>query len=245
MGNLSKMGRAFFAIAMAAFGIQYLAHALSRVAPPLGPPWTPANLFSGYFIAIILLLFAASIATHIQVRCAAILLAITILVRVLLAYAPKLAANPHDPGPWTSAFELIALSGAALIVVGAPIAIKLGRLLYAILLVVVGIQHFLYARFVATLVPSWIPGHLFWAYFVGVAFIVAAISIATQIKAGLAGTWLGIMFLLWVLVLHFPRVAAAPHNGNEWTSAFVALAMSGGAFLVAGSSRQKGVRQKG
>jgi hypothetical protein len=31
---------------------------------------------------------------------------------------------------------------------------------------------------------------------------------------------------------------AAAHDGNEWTSAFVALAMSGGAFLVAGALRQ-------
>jgi hypothetical protein len=41
------------------------------------------------------------------------------------------------------------------------------------------------------------------------------------------------MFLLWVFLLHLPRVAAAPHNGNEWTSLFVALAMSGGALLIA------------
>jgi uncharacterized membrane protein len=111
----------------------------------------------------------------------------------------------------------------------------LGRFLFALPLLVFGIQHFMYARYVATLVPSWIPGHLFWAYFVGVAFIATTLAIATQTKARLSATWLGIMFLLWVLVLHLPRVAAAPHNGDEWTSAFVALAMSGGAFLVAGT----------
>ena len=46
---------------------------------------------------------------------------------------------------------------------------------------------------------------------------------------------LGLMFFLWVVILHAPRVAASPHNGNEWTSAFVALAMSGSALLVAGT----------
>jgi hypothetical protein len=49
----------------------------------------------------------------------------------------------------------------------------------------------------------------------------------------LAASLLGLMFLLWVLLLHSPRVAGAAHNGNEWTSLFVALAMSGAAFLVA------------
>jgi hypothetical protein len=114
----------------------------------------------------------------------------------------------------------------------------LGRFLFALPLLVFGIQHFMYARYVATLVPSWIPGHLFWAYFVGAAFVATTLSIATQIKARLSAIWLGIMFLLWVLVLHLPRVAAAPHNGDEWTSAFVALAMGGGAFLVAGTLKR-------
>jgi hypothetical protein len=47
MGKLSKMGRTFFAIAMAAFGIQYLVHALFPVAPPLGPPGLRQICFQG------------------------------------------------------------------------------------------------------------------------------------------------------------------------------------------------------
>jgi uncharacterized membrane protein YphA (DoxX/SURF4 family) len=239
MGKLSKLGRVFFAISMAAFGVQSLIYARFAAGPGSGPPWTPAHPFWAYFTAIVSVAVAASIATNIQSRCAAILLAITILLRVLLVYAPKLAANPHDPGPWTSGFELLAMCGTSLVLAGTHATIKLGRLLFAIPLVVFGVQHFLYAGFVATLVPSWILGHLFWAYFVGVAFVAAAVSIATEMNARLASTLLGIMFLLWVLILHLPRVVAAPHNGNEWTSAFVALAMSGGAFLVAGTLKPK------
>jgi hypothetical protein len=238
MGKLIRLGRTFVTISIAAFGFEYLIRALFAVGPGSGPPWTPTPPFWGYFIAIVSLAFAASIATRIQTRCAAIVLAIAIFLRVLLAYAPKLIAHPHDPGPWTSAFELLAMCGAALVLSGMRPAIKVGRFLFAVPLVVFGVQHFLYARFVATLVPSWIPWHLFWAYFVGVAFIAAAVSIGTQIKASLSATWLGIMFLLWVLILHLPRVVAAPHNGDEWTSAFVTLVMSGGAFLLAGSSKR-------
>jgi hypothetical protein len=219
---------------MAGFGIQYLVHALFSAGPGSGPPWAPAHPFWAFLTAIVSIAAAVCIAANIQVRCAAIVLAVTILARALLFYVPKLAANPHDPGPWTSGFELLALCGAALVLAGARTSIKLGRVLFAVSLVVFGVQHFLYAHFIATLVPSWILGHLFWAYFVGIAFVAAALSIATQIKIGLAATWLGIMFLLWVLVLHLPRVAAALHNGNEWTSLFVALAMSGGAFMLAG-----------
>jgi uncharacterized membrane protein YphA (DoxX/SURF4 family) len=232
MKRLTRLGRAFFAAAMAAFGFQFLIHALVAAVPPLGPPWSPAHLFWGYVTAIILVAAAAGIATGAFTRCAAISLGILLFVRVLLTYVPRLAANIHDPGPWTSGSELLALCGAALVLAG---VVKLGRILFAAPLLVFGVQHFLYARFIATLVPAWIPARLFWAYFIGVAFVAAVVSIATQKEARLSATLLGLMFFLWVLIVHLPRVAAAPHNGNEWTSLFVALAMSGGALLVAGS----------
>ena len=230
MTRLIKPGRTFFAVAMAAFGFQYLIHALFAAAPAPGPPWAPAPRLWAYLTAIVLVAAAASIATKKQSRCAAILLAVTFSLRVLFVYLPRLVANIHDPGPWTSGSELLALCGAALVLAGVT---KLGRILFAAPLVVFGVQHFLYARFVATLVLSWIPGHLFWAYFVGAAFVAAAVAIATRIMGRLAATLLGLMFLLWVFLLHLPRVAGAPHNGNEWTSLFVALAMSGSALLIA------------
>jgi uncharacterized membrane protein len=240
MGKLIELGRMFFAAAMAAFGILYLLHALFGAGPGAGPPWMPAPPFWAYFTAVVCLLAAAAIVANMQVRCAAILLAVTIFLRVLLNFVPKLAANPRDPGPWTSGGELLSLCGAALVLAGFPVLVRIGRVLFALPLIIFGIQHFMYARYVATLVPSSIPGPLFWAVFVGIAFVVSAISIITLIKSRLAATWLGIMFLLWVMILHLPRVAASPHNGNEWTSAIVALAMSGAAFLVAGSLKQDG-----
>ena len=56
---------------------------------------------------------------------------------------------------------------------------QVGRILFAIGLVVFGVQHLMYGAFVATLVPVWIPFRLFWAYFVGVAFISAALAIVS------------------------------------------------------------------
>lgn len=235
MATLIKTGQAFFAIAMAAFGTQFLLHALVAMGPGIGPPWAPSPRLLAYFVAIVSWAAAIGIAFNFQLRCGAIVLAITILVRIALAYLPKLAATPHDPGPWTSASELLCLCGAALLAAGGPALVRLGRLLFALPLVVFAVQHFLYARFVATLVPSWIPVRLFWAIFVGIAFVAGALAIVTQINARLVAMLLGTMFLVWVLILHLPRVSASLHNGNEWTSLFVALAMSGGAFMVAGS----------
>ncbi len=88
----------------------------------------------------------------------------------------------------------------------------------------------------AGLVPAWMPGRLFWAYFVGVAFLAAAVGILVELLARPAATMLGVMFFLFVVLLHIPRIVLHAHDGNEWTSGFVALAMCGGAWVLASAS---------
>jgi uncharacterized membrane protein len=112
----------------------------------------------------------------------------------------------------------------------------LGRIFVAVSLVVFGVQHFIYGGFVATLVPAFMPGRLFWAYFVGVAFVAAAIGIQTRMLARPAATMLGVMFFLFVVLLHIPRIIGKSSDGNEWTSGFVALAACGGAWILASAA---------
>jgi uncharacterized membrane protein YphA (DoxX/SURF4 family) len=111
-----------------------------------------------------------------------------------------------------------------------------GRILVAISLIVFGVQHFMYGGFVAGLVPAFMPGRLFWAYFVGVAFIAAAAGILYKMLARPAATMLGVMFFLFVLLLHIPGIVLHLRDGNEWTSGFVALAMCGGAWILASAA---------
>jgi uncharacterized membrane protein len=250
MDNLVKLGRFLFAIAVAVFGLQYILYGAFVGGLPPVPPWTPGGAVGAYLVGAALIAASVSIATKWRARVSATLLGILFFLCVLLLHGQRGSAILHDGVSRTRAFEPLALSGAAFVLAAAmPMErsafpawgtaadklIKLGGLLFAIPLVVFGIQHFMYAGFIATLVPSWIPGHLFWAYLTGSAFIAAGVSIVTQKKARLAATLLGIMFLLWAVLLHAPRVAAQPRNGDEWTSAFVALAMCGSAFLVAGT----------
>jgi len=229
MDKLLFLGRYCFAIAFAAFGMQHFIYA--KYAAGLGPPWIPGSPLRACFMGIALLIASIRIAANAKTRVTAMLLGFLLFLYFLLLYAPRFAANVHNPGPWTSGAEILALCGAAWVLAGIPA--RLGRYLFALTLTVFGVQHLLYAQFVATVVPSWIPGRLFWAYAVGIAFIATTLSIITSIKARLAATLLGIMFFTWVFILHLPRVVSAPHNGNEWTSAFVALAMCGGAWIVA------------
>jgi len=57
------------------------------------------------------------------------------------------------------------------------------------------------------LVPSYMPWRLFWIYFVGVALIVASLSIATRIQVRWSGLLFGIM-MFETLVFCVPRCHA-------------------------------------
>ena len=113
--------------------------------------------------------------------------------------------------------------------------VPFGSVFFSITLIVFGIDHFLYAEGVATLVPDWIPFHLFWTYFAGAALIGAGVSIVLRIQVKLVGILAGTMIFTWLLLLHIPRAVIMPElqNGNEITSVFQALAFSGIAFVLA------------
>jgi hypothetical protein len=244
MDGSLKVGRWLFALAMIFFGVEFFIYARSMTGPLPGPPWTRGGILLAWLICAGFILSGVSIASEKMARWAAMLLGAVVFLFALVHYLPTLMAHLHDPGPWTVIFELLAISGGAFVIAASfppppsgeavSILAEAGRFLIAISLVVFAVQHFMYASFVATLVPTWMPAHLFWAYFTGLAFVAAALSIATKKMIGLAGTLLGTMFLLWVVLLHAPRVAGAVRNGDEVTSLSVALAMSGVGFVVAG-----------
>jgi hypothetical protein len=155
----------------------------------------------------------------------------------MLAAALAQGSGPRPDGQRWMVAPVAGMAGMA----GAAGMARLGvagRVLLVISLLVFGFDHFRFATFVASLVPAWLPGHMFWTILFGVAFIAAAVSFATRAQERLAGTLLGAMFMIWFLTLHLPRSFAAPTNGNEWTSAFVALALWGSSWIVAGTARQ-------
>ena len=115
--------------------------------------------------------------------------------------------------------------------------VVLGNLFFALPLAVFSAEHFAAAQGISTMVPSWMPWHLFWAYFVGFALISAALSIALRIQVAWSGTLLGIMFVLFVAMMDIPGVVADSHNRISWTLALRELAFAGGAWALAGSQQ--------
>jgi uncharacterized membrane protein len=126
-----------------------------------------------------------------------------------------------------------------------------GRFLLAVPMILFGIEHFVYAGFVATLVPAWIPFHLFWTYLVGVALIAAGLAIVTGKQAYLAGVLLGTMIFLFLLLCHIPIIAHVSSDGKSQMmgdlagrliNMFKDMGLCAAAFIFAGtqSTRRSG-----
>jgi uncharacterized membrane protein len=113
--------------------------------------------------------------------------------------------------------------------------ILLGPLFYAAPLAAFGTEHFTLTPAIASIVPSWIPWHLFWAYFVGACFVAGALSLVTGIQARLSASLLALTFFLFVVLMDVPGWAQNPRDRLGPTLALRELSFSGGALALAAS----------
>jgi hypothetical protein len=135
---------------------------------------------------------------------------------------------------WAAKSDIVQASGLDKIVV-------LSNLCFALALAAFGAEHLAAAKFIQMGVPSYVPWHLFWAYFVGVALLAASLSIATKIEVRWSGLLFGIMLFLFVAMLHIPRVYANPRDRIAWVVAVRDMSFAaGGWILAAGAMREDG-----
>jgi uncharacterized membrane protein len=243
MKTLGSFGRICYGIGIVAFGLEHLVHAdfVTRVVP-YWPDWLPGHAMWAYVVGVMLIACGAEILSGRHARAAALSLGGLIFASVVLLYIPLVAPTPTNGGLLTSMFKAVALSGGAFAIArslasnrgDSIVLLWIGRAFFGAFLVLCGVLHFIYRDFVATLVPAWIPGSYFWTYFAGIALIAGGTGINIPPLSRFAATLTGVMIFIWFLILHIPRSLAQPHNVNELTAVFEALAMSGIAFVLAG-----------
>jgi hypothetical protein len=245
MKKIVSHGQVLFGVAILALGIENLICAHFRVPDP-GVPWFPVSTIPAYINGVVLSAAGLCIAAKLHARWAAIALGYLFVGYVLLRNVPLVFANLKDWTAYGVLAEAVALGSAAWMLAQTlppghsrsesvlSKATVSGRYAFAACLVVFGSIHFIALRVIASLIPAWIPGsNLFWALLTGTALVASGISIAFRWLDGWAGFLLGIMFLLWVVALHAPRVAADLHNPDEWSSALIAFAMAGASWIAA------------
>lgn len=130
----------------------------------------------------------------------------------------------------------IVLRGQWTIARGLEKFILLGPIFYAAPLAGFGTEHFTIAQTIASFIPSWIPWHLFLAYFVGACFIAGALSMVTGIRARLAAGLVALTFLIFVLSMDLPGWLQDVRNRFTLALALRELSFAGGALAFAASS---------
>jgi uncharacterized membrane protein len=123
---------------------------------------------------------------------------------------------------------------------GAGRVLVLGPVFEATALAVFAAEHFLSARALSAIVPRWIPGALFWTYFVGVALLAAAISFIAWRYVRWSASLLALFFLIIVATMDLPNLPKELHERLFWTLTVRETSFAGGAMVLAGSQWPRG-----
>ncbi len=243
--NLSRLA---FAFSVGALGVQHIILDHYIDTKPPAEHWTDVSLLIialGYKLWLITL--AIALLLEYKVRTFAISMGYLIIAWIFFRHVPLVIQNIRDPAELNSMCMGIALAGGAFVVSDSYTdRLTMRRSQFRRLshtksywkfcfgppMIVFGFQHLLYAEFVASQIPVWIPARYFWANATGIALIAAGISIVAEVKNKLSTLLLASMIGLWILVLHLPRVLTSPKDALEWTSLFQSVAICAAAVAL-------------
>jgi len=154
---------------------------------------------------------------------------------VLALHLPTALPKADQIASWNAVAEALALSLGGLTgwaAISRPDLAPISRRLFGLCPVIFALAHFGYAKFTAAMVPAWLPAPLFWAWFTGVCHLAGGLALIAGVRTRLAATMLATMYGSFAVVLHLPRVIATPDQRIEWTMLFIALSLTGAAWLV-------------
>jgi len=117
--------------------------------------------------------------------------------------------------------------------------IPFGRILFALSMLGLGVEHFIFGQFVTGRAPSWpesLAGETAWAYVSGVIVIAAAAAMLVGKLARLGAIVLAALIFAWALLRHIPVILSSEVLSPDWTSTVKALAFTGGALAMAATS---------
>ncbi len=243
-------GRAIFAFAIFALGVETLVCARMaqeslgagyKAIPAL--PWLPAIPWLAVAGGVVWMACGIGLMFRLWTRPAAFTLGTLYTLATLVIILPRYLAHPSDMGLRTVVFEPLALASIAFLLPGrdlVPAWLRLAsRVVFAIAMVVFGVDHFLALAPIGTLIPGWIPWHVFWIAFFGAVFIAAGAGIGFGKYERWCWAAIGLMFAVWVITLHVPRtlgwlgIPGAINDPDEWSSLFIAIGLWGGPWAMA------------
>ncbi len=269
MEQLTKIGRLLYGLGLVAVGIHMLL--LKDFRPEILPPfpaWAHRYVIFPILAAIALIFSGIMISglfitRPVLIKNICLYAGFCFLVLIITCHLPYVlifsAEKASRLDVWFDAGEELAYCGGAFVTAGSFVAntrsrnkkslfliqleklIPLGRIFFAILMLLFGCSHFVFTDFVATMVPKWIGAPLFWTYFAGAALIASSIAIILKIWIKVVALLLAIMLFLFFIFFHIPDAVANPYtlHGHEIFRAIVALLFCGIALVIASTNYNK------
>jgi uncharacterized membrane protein YphA (DoxX/SURF4 family) len=246
--KLILFGPLFFAAPIAAFGTEHFT--LADAVATLIPAWIPWHHFWVYFVGACFIAAALSVVMRVQARLAAILLALTFFLFVVLMDIPGWVQEPRSRFALALALRQLSFCGGALALAaslsgeregGTHIFATLARYFIAIPVLFFSFEQFMHGNYVPAvplnrLTPEWLWGHAIWTYLTAAAYAVTGTLLLVGKKTRAAATWLSLTVLFVELVVYVPiAVVDRASLANGLNYAFDTLMFCGVVFLLAGA----------
>jgi uncharacterized membrane protein len=252
------LGHGLFAIASASLAILGLTYGDFAPAGQSLPAWMPWREMWVHGSALLVLAASAGLCFSLTARPSVLTIGAYQAVWAVIC-APMIASKPLSFDGWYGFCEaLTALVGALILYVmlqwqprgsDMPIAseraVRAAQVLFGLTCVFYGCSHFAYADYTASMVPTWLPGRLGFAYFTGLGHIAAGFGIIVGIVPRLAATSEAIMMSLFGLLVWAPSFFVQPRPEwatppqNQWSELVVNLVLAASAWIVAASLRKR------
>lgn len=236
MNNLSLANRLPFAAGILGLGAVCLVFRDFALQWQSAPEWVKLIPYAAIVSALWLIATGVGLAVRRLAFAAAVSAVVMFGVWAFVFHGPLVAKQPVQLYLWLGMAEAGCLMAAGLALIGAhrqDTRVVLGaRIVFGLCAVVFGLCHFVYVDPTAKMVPAWLPFPLAWAYLTGGGHLAAGLALVSGIQARLAAGLEAAMCAAFVVLLHVPRVIAAPTSQMEWTMVFVALSITGAAWVI-------------